>query len=709
MLEAAAGLLSGAAPVDVKLDAMTVLGATLAAAAAATAGPPAAVGAQIPKVRDLLLTLAESAEPAPLRAAALDTLLGPAAAFLHRTAAARTRLVDVLLRLPPAARALRRLVTTPIPAALVADALRDGGGALASALGRLMPGGGGGAGVALSGKEPVRPAAEVQARLYLLHAMQAEAVVRASVDGGARAQLLPHARAVLEMGASHLAPVRASPHADASDMLATSEFCALILLPLLRSVPALLPLSDGLHTNVAVDASGAARARIARRPSAELTSRGGGAVAAELLRLVASLHELLRPPADGGAAAADGVTWALGDEEAPPLVRNARLVVGPSEPREWSLRCPGAASFALAFAPDGDDAAAPAGVLRLTRTRAVAADGAAGAPPPADALGAGSLQLPIGSADLSLGCGERRDGYHGDPSRGHKFWVYPPSMALVTPRWDTHLPAVRFCSRARYVSTHANGVVEWCCGGHASRTPSAARPRWPLCLPLDGGEVKVAWEPAALPEGAQRGGDNICRSCVIGVTAVVPTKMPTDAAAAGRALRTAAGAAFAHGLAATLLAGAADALPSPGGDSLGIELEQSAADEEQRAPRAARRRRRRGGGRRHGRGGERRRRPAAVGAARLARAAPAAVAARRGGRRRRADAAVRRSAPPHHLARDRAGDGGGLVRRRRRRRRGRGRGRGGARARRGVAGAPRGRRRVGRHRRREPRLPTLRH
>ena len=264
-------------------------------------------------------------------------------------------------------------------------------------------------------------------------------------------------------------------------------------------------------------------------------------------------------------------------------MRNARLVVGPSEPREWSLRCPGAASFALAFAPDGDDAAAPAGVLRLTRTRAVAADGAAGAPPPADALGAGSLQLPIGSADLSLGCGERRDGYHGDPSRGHKFWVYPPSMALVTPRWDTHLPAVRFCSRARYVSTHANGVVEWCCGGHASRTPSAARPRWPLCLPLDGGEVKVAWEPAALPEGAQRGGDNICRSCTIGVTAVVPTKMPTDAAAAGRALRTAAGAAFAHGLAATLLAGAADALPSPGGDSLGIELEQSAADEEQRA------------------------------------------------------------------------------------------------------------------------------
>ena len=421
MLEAAAGLLAGAAPVDVKLDALTVLGATLAAAAAATAGPPAAVAAQIPKVRDLLLTLAESAEPAPLRAAALDTLLGSAASFLHRTAAARTRLVDVLLRLPPAARALRRLVTTPIPAVLVADALRDGGGALASALGRLMPGGGGGAGVARSGKEPVRPAAEVQARLYLLHAMQAEAVVRASVDG-ARAQLLPHARAVPEMGRLHRARARvAAPPTDATCSPPPSS--ARSSSSRLRSVPALLPLSDGLHTNVAVEASGAARVRIAREgpPPSSRAAAAARWRPSSCGSSPRSTSSCARPP----TAAPRRRTASPGRSATRRRRRSCGTRASSSGPRSRASG-PSAARApprSPSFAPDGDDAAAPAGVLRLTRTRAVAAGRRRRRATAGRRARRGLAPAsPIGSADLSLGCGERRDGYHGDPSRGHKFW-----------------------------------------------------------------------------------------------------------------------------------------------------------------------------------------------------------------------------------------------------------------------------------------------
>ena len=278
-------------------------------------------------------------------------------------------------------------------------------------------------------------------------------------------------------------------------MLATSEFCALILLPLLRSVPALLPLSDGLHTNVAVDASGAARVRIARRPSAELTSRGGGAVAAELLRLVASLHELLRPPADGGAAAADGVTWALGDEEAPPLVRNARLVVGPRSRARWSLRCPGAASFALAFAPDGDDAAAPAGVLRLrnAHARRRRRRRRRRAPPPADALGAGLApaahreRRPLPRVRRAARRLPRRpvarpqvlgvpavDGAR-DAALGHP----PAGGALLLAR------ALRLDPRQRRRRVVLRRPREPHAVGGAAALAALA--------PLDGGEVKVAW------------------------------------------------------------------------------------------------------------------------------------------------------------------------------------------------------------------------
>jgi hypothetical protein len=30
--------------------------------------------------------------------------------------------------------------------------------------------------------------------------------------------------------------------------------------------------------------------------------------------------------------------------------------------------------------------------------------------------------------------------YHGDPSREHRFWVYPKHKSLQNPQWDTYNP-----------------------------------------------------------------------------------------------------------------------------------------------------------------------------------------------------------------------------------------------------------------------------
>ena len=74
--------------------------------------------------------------------------------------------------------------------------------------------------------------------------------------------------------------------------------------------------------------------------------------------------------------------------------------------------------------------------------------------------------------DGFTGSGQLVKGFHGDPSRGNTFWQYPPFRRLVTPRWDTHVPAQDFCTNHRVKQRKPNGVVMFECLGHSTTTQS---------------------------------------------------------------------------------------------------------------------------------------------------------------------------------------------------------------------------------------------
>jgi len=50
----------------------------------------------------------------------------------------------------------------------------------------------------------------------------------------------------------------------------------------------------------------------------------------------------------------------------------------------------------------------------------------------------------------------------------HTFWVYPKHMKLLTPEWDTHLPAKEYCNNHREdgVSTFHPLMKQYVCLGH---------------------------------------------------------------------------------------------------------------------------------------------------------------------------------------------------------------------------------------------------
>jgi hypothetical protein len=65
------------------------------------------------------------------------------------------------------------------------------------------------------------------------------------------------------------------------------------------------------------------------------------------------------------------------------------------------------------------------------------------------------------------GKGELHDGYHGDPNRSHRFWIYRPDQRLPTPRWDTHdNPPVNFCTNHHKVNDNT-----YECRGHNLAKP----------------------------------------------------------------------------------------------------------------------------------------------------------------------------------------------------------------------------------------------
>jgi len=76
----------------------------------------------------------------------------------------------------------------------------------------------------------------------------------------------------------------------------------------------------------------------------------------------------------------------------------------------------------------------------------------------------------------TTGRGELRNGFHGDPSRGNKFWIYPKRQRLVTPRWDTHLTPQEFCSNC---IRWGRGSSEWICLGHFGEAQNKPVPRGP--------------------------------------------------------------------------------------------------------------------------------------------------------------------------------------------------------------------------------------
>ena len=60
-------------------------------------------------------------------------------------------------------------------------------------------------------------------------------------------------------------------------------------------------------------------------------------------------------------------------------------------------------------------------------------------------------------------------GHHGDPRRGHRFWVYPLHRRVCTPRWDTHDRASDFCNNCVEVERHSNGIIGYMCRGHGPK------------------------------------------------------------------------------------------------------------------------------------------------------------------------------------------------------------------------------------------------
>jgi hypothetical protein len=55
--------------------------------------------------------------------------------------------------------------------------------------------------------------------------------------------------------------------------------------------------------------------------------------------------------------------------------------------------------------------------------------------------------------------------FHGDPEREFKFWVYPDSKKLVTPRWDFRVSDV--CNHHQFVENKEDGIKEYRCMGHS--------------------------------------------------------------------------------------------------------------------------------------------------------------------------------------------------------------------------------------------------
>ena len=49
---------------------------------------------------------------------------------------------------------------------------------------------------------------------------------------------------------------------------------------------------------------------------------------------------------------------------------------------------------------------------------------------------------------MNAGSGLLVNGFHGDPDRNNKFWLYPADRELVTLRWDTHGDPHMFCRNA---------------------------------------------------------------------------------------------------------------------------------------------------------------------------------------------------------------------------------------------------------------------
>jgi hypothetical protein len=53
--------------------------------------------------------------------------------------------------------------------------------------------------------------------------------------------------------------------------------------------------------------------------------------------------------------------------------------------------------------------------------------------------------------------------YHGDPSRGNKFWVYPKKKQLATARWDFRINP---CNNSKKLSGVFASIDEYECLGH---------------------------------------------------------------------------------------------------------------------------------------------------------------------------------------------------------------------------------------------------
>jgi len=73
------------------------------------------------------------------------------------------------------------------------------------------------------------------------------------------------------------------------------------------------------------------------------------------------------------------------------------------------------------------------------------------------------------AANTAAGAGQMQSGFHGDPDRNHSFWVYPKDRDLITPRWDTHLDPMEFCSNC--VPVGSGLIQEFKCLGHSDQVP----------------------------------------------------------------------------------------------------------------------------------------------------------------------------------------------------------------------------------------------